>query len=261
MAYVSPRNIEGIIEDLTIVQRSPKAYDLLKWASKKLDLTKVSSQTDLTQWLRETIKEQAQELGVTEKEFAKRFRGMVKFFTNTQYGLEAVREIQEGIAEKMVEDAQDAIVSAKDIDDIIRAYQRYRVARVPPLAPAVYQQQLDSAVADMRKHIAAVTRAPQYKEILEVLKRAKSIIEKEKYKELPRATLRSMLVELSTALVELSIARAKATRLQKKLGIPYTIHTRTIDRYRNILRRELIRRAALRRRPLRRVRPRVIRRW
>lgn len=254
MAYVSPRNIEGIIEDLTIVQRSPKAYDLLKWASKKLDLTKVSSQTDLTQWLRETIKEQAQELGVTEKEFAKRFRGMVKFFTNTQYGLEAVREIQEGIAEKMVEDAQDAIVSAKDIEDIIRAYQRYRVARIPPLAPAVYQQQLDSAVADMRKHIAAVTRAPQYKEILEVLKRAKSIIEKEKYKELPRATLRSMLVELSTA-------RAKATRLQKKLGIPYTIHTRTIDRYRNILRRELTRRAALRRRPLRRVRPRVIRRW
>jgi len=247
---LSVHEMEGIIRTLPIVDRSPKAYDLLMWVAKKLDMTKVSSQTDLTKWLRETITEEAREYSVSPRDFAKRFRGMVKFFTDPSLGLEAIRQVQEEVAEDLVENARTTLATAQDIEDIYRFYRSAKEMEFPPLAPSKYRDEFLKYVDEAKAVIARVARSPAYKEILSVLKEMKPIIQNKEYERMSTWQLRQYLDRLRSA-------RTIARDLRESLGIPYTINERSLSRAIRIISSELRKRpVVLRRRPLRVIRRR-----
>lgn len=258
MYTLTQRQIEDLIRGIDIIGKSPKAYDLLKWASTELDFTKVSAQQDLTRWLREVVRKESEKIGVTEKEFAKRFRGMIKFFTNPQLGLSAIREIQNDVAETMVSDIVEAVKSAKDVEDLQRLYIEYKDKKLPPLAEAKYQQAFDAELRKVRSIIARVVKQPEYKMILDALKEAKEMVANNKYK-------KASIVELTGVLAHLREASKISSDLQRELNLPLKINKKSINRYIRLFEREIQSRRVLRRRPLKRVlrrRPlgRVIRR-
>lgn len=245
---LTERQIDSIIRSSSIVDKSPKAYELLRWAVKKLDFTKVSSQADLTRWLRETIKEEASTYDVSPRTFAKRFVGMVKFFTNPSLGLEAVRELQTAVAEDMVSEIKSAISGAKDLEDLQRIYVSYKNQQFPPLAPTRLKQEYTTYFDRLRRAIAAIVSEPEYREILNAIKNAKQVVESGEYKKMPR-------VKLIEIISDLRRAKKYASDIRRRLNIPYKINERTINRYMRKL-QEVVRTRRphiLRRRRLRRI--------
>lgn len=246
------RELVSIIRTSPVVQKSPKAEDLLLWAANKLDMTKVSSQQDLTKWLRDVITEQAKEIGVSPREYAKRFKGMVKFFTNPSLGLTAVKHVQDEMLEEWVQEIDTTMRSAKDVEDLYRTYLYFKQRQAPPLASANYQYAYKGAFDKLKALIARVARAPEYKEIVKAIKDAKQVVQNEQYKRMTSWQLRKLLDELQQA-------RELSEELQKKLKYPYTINRKTISRLSSVLRKALASKKIARARPLRRVRRRLLR--
>ena len=232
-----------VLEDLDIIDESPNAFYLLKWAAKTLDFTKISTQTDLTMWLRDTIKREAQRLGISEQEYMKRFKGMVKFFSDPSLGLRTAREIQEILAEEMVEDLKDSIRTITDFDDIVKIYNTFKELEIPPLAPARYAEEFRKDIQYLRSMIAKVTRHPDYRYVLYALRSARALTRDNRYKRVRRTELLEEVARLRRAL---EVAR----QIRKDLDFPLPIHEDSLQRYISIFVREIRERPVIRRRRL-----------
>lgn len=215
-------------------------------------MTKVSSQQDLTKWLREVITEQAKEIGVSPREFAKRFKGMVKFFTNPSLGLNTVKHVQDELLEEWVQEIDSTIKSAKDVEDLYRTYLYFKKQTPPPLANASYQYAYQGAFNKLKALIARVAKAPEYKQIVKAIRDAKEVVQTEQYKHMASWQIRKILDELQHA-------RELSEELQEKLHYPYTINRKTISKLSTVLRKALASKRIVRARPLRRVRRRLLR--
>lgn len=237
--------LEEIIEDLDVVYKSPQAFYLLKWASERLDFTKVSAQQDLTRWLYNVVREESSKLGVSQREYTKRFKGMIKFFTDPKLGLSAIKEIQDEVAQMMVSDIQEELRAAEDLDDIQRIYIRYKGKSVPPLADTQYHQAFEAELRRAKYLIAQVVRHPDYKYILNVLREAKQMVDTGQYKE-------ASLVRLRSIVARLRIASEISKDIQRALGLPFSVNQKSIKHYIRLFEREIESRPIRPRRPIRR---------
>lgn len=252
MIYVrtlTEREIDSIISDLSVVQTSPRAYDLLKWAASKLDFTKVSTQQDLTRWLYGVVRKESERMGVSPREYARRFKGMVKFFTDPRLGLSAVQEIQNEVAEEMAYDIRLAYSSATDLEDLQRTYVKYKDLEPPPLADNRLKQEVKNELNKLKAVIARVVSHPLYRHILSVLRDAQTLAKGENYKKASAVRLRGVIARLKAA-------KDIAKDIKKALNLPFTVNVKTIDRYARLFERELEARPIRPRRRLRLLRKR-----
>jgi len=252
VALVSPLELEYVISTSSVVAKSPRAYDLLMWAAKRLDMTKVSSQQDLTNWLRQEIIKQSRTYRVSPKDFANRFIGMVKFFTDPSLGFSVIKEVQMNAAYDYVEEAKYIYKNAKDIEDLYRFYLEAKETTFPPLAPKSMAAEYQNYLNKIKAEIAKVTRSPEYRTILNVLKEVKPIIRNKEYQHLPSTVIYNYIEQLKAA-------KKLSEELQQSLGLKYKINQKSINQALRVLNEAVRKKRILRRRPLRITRRRL--RW
>ena len=213
-----------LIETLDIVDESPNVAYLLEWAAKELDLTKVSSQTDLTRWLEKVVERESKRLGIDESEYKKRFKGMIKFFTQPNLGLKSVSEIQNEIAEDILESLEADASAIKDYEDLIRVIQDYKDVELPPLASQKIKNEFSNTIRKLLGYRDKVRSHKDYTEFLRELNLVRETIRTGRYKMLSRRMKRRLLFRIRFLMME-------AERIRRDTGVPFGIFKRKLNEY------------------------------
>lgn len=221
-----------VLESLDIVDSSPQVLYLLEWVAKELDLTRVSSQTDLTRWLQGVIEKESKRLGISESEYKKRFKGMIKFFTQPDLGLKSVQEIQEEIAQEILESLKSEEATIRDYEDLLQVLQEYKDVALPPLTPARIKNEFASEIRKLESYRMRIRSHPLYPILLSELRRIKDIITSGRYKLMPRRRRAGLLIRIRSLL-------RTAEKIRKDVGAPFGIFRRKLEKYRKIIRESL----------------------